>query len=88
MNESFPNMQLNLDGYGKHVRSDRDENGRYLIEFARSGIIYKGNFELRFSECVCSELTILKDKRLCFSIYRPPDSINLSIFFEEISVPS
>ena len=55
--------------------------------FVRRGIICKriSDFELSFSECICSELTISKSRWLCFSIYRPPDRGNLSIFFEELS---
>lgn len=60
MDESFPNIQLNLHGYEKHVSWDGDKSGGYLNEFARRGITYKENFELRFSEYICSELRILK----------------------------
>ena len=64
------------------------ENGCGLIEFNRRGVICKriSDIKLSFSECICSELTLLKNKWLCFSIYRPPFSSKLSIFFEEISV--
>ena len=52
------------------------------------GIICKriSDFKLSFSKCIYSEHTILKFRWLCFSIYRPADFGNLSIFYEEISV--
>ena len=54
--------------------------------FVRRGIICKriSDFELSFSECICSELTISKSRWLCFSIYRTSDPGNLQIFFEEL----
>ena len=87
LDESFPNAQFNLDGYEITAGLDRDKNGGGLIVFVRRGIICKriSDFELSFSECICSELTISKSRWLCFSIYRPPDPGNLSIFFEELS---
>ena len=58
--------------------------------FVRRGIICKriSDFELSFSECICSELTISKSGWLCLyirSIYRPPNPGNLSIFFKKLS---
>ena len=66
LNESFPNAQFNLDGYEIWARRDRDKNGGGLIEFFRRAVICKRirNFELSFSECVCSELTISKSRWL------------------------
>ena len=89
LDESFPNAQFNLDGYEIIVRWDRDKNVGGLIVFVRRGIICKriSDFELSFSECICSELTISKKRWLCFSISRPPDPGNLLIFFEELSEP-
>ena len=87
LDESFPNAQFNLDGYKIRGRRDRDKSGGGFIAFVRREIICKriSDFELSFSECICSELTISKSRWLCFSIYRPPDPGNLSIFFEELS---
>ena len=87
LDESFPKAQFNLDGYEITARVDRYKNGGGLIVFVRRGIICKriSDFELSFSECICSELTISKSRWLCFSIYRPPDCGNLSMFFEELS---
>ena len=87
LDENFPNAQFNLDGYEIRARRYRYKNGGGLIVFLRRGIICKriSDFELSFSECICSELTISKRRWLCFSRYRPPDPGNLSIFFEELS---
>ena len=89
LDESFPNGQFNLDGYQIRARRDRDKNCGGLNLFVRRGIICKriSDFELsvKFFGMYLSELTISKSKWLCFSIYRPPDPGNLSIFFEELS---
>ena len=44
-----------------------------------------GDYEPKYSECLCSELTFTNKKWICFSIYRPPESSNLSTFFEELT---
>ena len=82
----FPNAQFNLDSYKIRARRGRDKNGGGLTVFVRRGIICKriSGFELSFSECICSELTISKSRYLCFIIYRPPGPGNLPIFFEEL----
>ena len=87
LDESFPNAQFKLDGYEIRVIRDRDKHSGGLIVFVRRGINYKriSDFELSFSECIRSKLTISKSRWLGFSIYRPPDPGNLSIFFEELS---
>ena len=89
LDESFPNGQFNLDGYQIRARRHRDKNCGGLNLFVRRGIICKriSDFELsvKFFGMYLSELTISKSKWLCFSIYRPPDPGNLSIFFEELS---
>ena len=87
LDESFPNAQFNLDGYEIRAWIDRDKNSGSLIVVGRRGIICRriSDFKLRFSECICSELTVSKSRWLRFSIYRPPDTGNLSIFFEELS---
>ena len=43
------------------------------------------DYEPKYSECVCSELTFTNKNWICFSIYRPPESTNLSMFFEELT---
>ena len=72
LDESFPNAQFNLDGYEIRARRERDKDGGGLIVFVRRGTICKriSGFELSFSECICSELTISRSRWLCFSIYR------------------
>ena len=42
-------------------------------------------YEPNCSECICSELPILKKKLICFSIYRPPSTGNIETFFEEMN---
>ena len=58
-----------------------------LIEFVKDGFICKTIPEYTSDkiECICSEFTISKNKWICFSIYRPPVSTNLTIFFEELT---
>ena len=87
LDENFPNAQFNLDGYEIRARRYRYKNGGGLVVFVRRGNFCKriSDFELSFSECICSELTISKRRWLCFSRYRTPDPSNLSIFFEELS---
>ena len=85
LDESFPNAQFNLDSYEIRARRDRDKNGGGLIVFVRKGTICK---RISDFECICSKLTISKSRWLCFSIYRPTDPGNLSIFFEELSESS
>ena len=87
LDESFPYAQFNLDGYEIRARIDSDKNSGSLIVVVRRGITCKriSDFKLSFSECICSELTISKSRWLCFSVYRPPDPGNLSIFFEKLS---
>ena len=84
LDESFPNARFKIDGYGIRARRDRDKYGGGLIVFVRRGIVCKNisDFELSFSESICSELTISKSRRLCFSIYRPLDLGNLSIILK------
>ena len=40
--------------------------------------------EPKNSEILCSELTVRKIKWIIVSVYRPPTSSNLKIFFEEL----
>ena len=70
MDERFPNAQFNLDVHEIMARRDRDKNGGGLVEFVRRGIICKriSDFELSFSECICSEVAISRSRWLCFSI--------------------
>ena len=87
IDESFPTAQFNVEGYEIRARRDRDKYGGGQIEFIRRDLICK---RLRVnkpkhSECLCSELTFTNKKWICFSIYRPPESSNLSTFFEELT---
>ena len=68
-------------------RRDRDNNGGGLIEFVREGFNIKKikEYEARVSETIASEFTISKKKWFYLSVYRPPTSTNLDIFFEELT---
>ena len=59
-----------------------------LIEFVRRGLICKRlrDYDLKHSECLCSELTFTNKKWICLRTYRPTESSNLSTFFEELSI--
>ena len=87
IDESFPTSKFNVEAYGIRARRDRDKYGGGLIEFVRRGLICKKlrDYESKYSECLCSELTFTNKKWICFSIYRPPKSSNLSTFFEELT---
>ena len=65
----------------------KDKYGGGLIEFARRGLICKRlrDYEPKYSECLCSELTFTNKKWICFCIYSPSESSNLSTFFEELT---
>ena len=83
--ESFPTSQFNFEGYEIRARRNRDKYGGGLIEFVWRRVLCKCLRECgtKYSECLCSELTFTK-KWISFSIYRPPESSNLSTFFEEL----
>ena len=68
-------------------RKDGDKFGGGLIEFVKNGFICKTVTEYTSDkiECICSEFAISKSKWICFSVYRPPVSSNLTIFFEELT---
>ena len=87
LDESFPNSQFKLNGYEVRARRDRHKHGGGLIKFVRQGFICKRlkKYEPNYSECICSEFTILKKKWICFSMYRPPSAENIKKFFEEIN---
>ena len=87
LDESFPNAQFNLDGYEIRARRDRNKFGGRLIEYVRKSLICKRivKYEPKFNECICSEITFSKKKRVIFSIYRPPNVENLTDFFEEMT---
>ena len=74
IDESFPTSQFNVEGYEIRARRDRDKFGGGLIEFVQRGLICKRlrDYEPKYSECLCSELTFTNKKWICFSIYRPP----------------
>ena len=87
LDESFPTAQFTLEGYEIRSRKDSDKYGGGLIEFVKNGFICKTIPEYTSDklECICSEFSISKSKWICFSIYRPPVSSNLTTFFEELT---
>ena len=88
IDESFPTGQFHINGYEIRNRRDRDKYGGGLIEFVRSGFITKTlrDFETKTSETICTEFTISKKKWFCLSVYRPPSSSNLDVFFDELTI--
>ena len=87
LDDSFPSAQLYIENYEIRSRRDRDKKGGGLIEFVRKGFITKKikEYETKFSETIASEFTISKKKWFCLSVFRPPTSTNLDLFFEELT---
>ena len=87
LDNSFPSAQFSIENFEITYRRGRDNNGCGLIEFVRKGIITKKikEYETKVSENIASEFTISKKKWFCLSVYRPPTSTNLEIFFEELT---
>ena len=87
IDESFPTSQFNVESYEIRARRDRDKYGAGLIKFVRRSLICKRlrDYEPKHSEYLCSELNLTNKMLICFSIYRPPESIKLSTFFEELA---
>ena len=56
--------------------------------FVGRGLICKRlrDYEPKYSECLCSELTFTNKKWICFSIYRPPESSNLILKYENLLI--
>ena len=79
IDESLPSSRFNVGGYEIRARRDRDKCGGGLIEFARRGLICKRwrDYEPKYSECLCSELTFTNKKWIYFNIYILPESSNL-----------
>ena len=87
LDDSFPSAQFYIENYEIRNRSDRDKNGGGLIEFVRKGFITKKikEYEAKVSETIASEFTTSNKKWFCLSVYRPPTSTNLDIFFKELT---
>ena len=83
LNNEFPSSQFLLENYNIINRRDRNKFGGGLIAYAKKGVISKDikSFETKNSEVICSELTISKRKWIIFTVYRPPNSSNLTEFF-------
>ena len=87
LGDSFPSAQFYIEKYEIRNRRDGDKNGGGIIEFVRKGFITKKikEHETKVSETIASEFTISNKKWFCLSVYRPPTSTNLDIFFEELT---
>ena len=70
LDESFPTAQFTLEGYKIRSRKDGDKYGGGLIEFVKKSFICKTLPEYTSAkiECICSEITISKNKWICSSI--------------------
>ena len=82
LGESFPNAQLNLDGYEIRARRDRNKNGGDLVKFLRRGIVCKRirNFKLSFSECIRSNLLYQKIDGFVL-VYKDPQILVIFQYF-------
>ena len=87
LDDSFPSAQFYIENFEIRNWRDRDKNGGELIEFVGNGFITKKikEYETKVRETIASEFTISKKKWFCLSVYRPPTSTNLDIFFEELT---
>lgn len=88
IDETFPANRFNVQGYEIRARRDEDKYGEGLIEFVQGRLICTrvGECNPKYSECLCSELTFTNKEWKYFSIYRPPESTNLSMVFEKLII--
>ena len=70
LDENFSTAQFNLEGYEIRSRKDRDKYSGGLIEFVKKGFICETLPEYTSAkiECICSEITISKNKWICSSL--------------------
>ena len=87
LDDSFPSAQFCIENYEIRNRRYRGKIGGGLIEFVRKGFITKKikEYETKVGETIASVFTISKKKWFCLSVYRPPTSTNLDLFFEELT---
>ncbi len=88
LSNEFPTRNFIEQNYQFPIRKDRNEHGGGLMQFNRKGVICNRiqTLESEHLEMLSTELTVNKKKWIIFSIYRPPVSSNLKIFFREISL--
>ena len=86
LDDGFPSAEFYIENFQVRNRRDRENNEGGLREFVRKGFITKKvkAYETKVSETIASEFTISKKKWFCLSVYRPPTSTNVDIFFEEL----
>ena len=79
--DSFPSAQCYIENFDIRNRRDTDNNGggvRFIPKKIKE-------YEITVSETIASEFTMSKKKWFCLSVYRLPSSINVDIFFEELT---
>ena len=77
-NNSFPSVQFYMETFETRNRRDRDNNSgglRFITKKTKE-------CEIKVSETIAFEFSILKKKRFCLSVYRLPTSTNLDIFLK------
>ena len=86
--QSFPTAQFNVEVHEIRASRDWDKYGGGLIGFVRRGLYCKRlrDYELKHSESLCSELTFISKKWICFSISKSLDSSNPSMFFQKLTI--
>ena len=86
LDDGFLSAEFYIENFEIRNRRDRENNGGGLREFVRKGFITKKvkEYETKVSETIASEFTISKKKWFCLSVYRPPTSTNVDMFFEEL----
>ena len=88
LDNSFPKAQFDIPGYEIRARKSWNKYRGGLTEYVKKGVICKRiqKFEtLTYESKGLSELTIAKEKWLCFSIYQPSTPENVASFFEELT---
>ena len=86
LDSSFPNAQIHLPDYQfPPFRRDRNSSGGGKIVYIRNGIIPKRLtvYETQNMESICVEITIKKNKWGILFSFRPANSKNPKLFFEE-----
>ena len=86
IDESFPTSKFLINEYNEPTRSNRSAHGGGgggVIEYVRRGIIRNRlkDFELKYFESICSEISVRNTKWFLLSVYRSPNSSNITDFF-------
>ena len=87
LDDSFPNLQFHIENYQfPPFRRDRNSKGAGKIVFVKEGLIAKRlkEIETKFSETICIELTISKQKWRKLFANGPPKQ-SKEAFFQEMT---